>query len=482
MAHVTATADRSIEDPGAPAEGSRLSRSGVAWALLEGARNPYIMLVSIFVFTPYLAGVVIGDAVKGQELISRANMIASLLTMVTAPFLGAAMDQIGRRKAWLAGLICLMAPMAFALWWVRPDQAGIGVLGALIITAGYNVLYPYTEVLHNSLLVKNAGLSKVHKASALALVSAQTVSLASMIFIFWAFALPGTVDWSFIPKAPLFGLDASQHEPERIVGPVCAILLMLGAVPFFLFARDAEPTGAPLTRAFTDGARELWDILRTARTNRDALVFLIARMFYYDGLNAVTLFSGLYISGTMGWNALQMLIFGILGTTFAALGGALGGVLDARLGPKRAVQLEIAMNVLGVIGFLGTSKTQIFFMPFDPATPRLWDGPFLSTVPDLVMLSMGLMVALFATANWASSRTLLTRLSPPEQSGAFFGVFALSGTATLWLGSLMVNLGTNAFHSLAGGFGLLAILLVAGLVGVAFVRGGDKLAPAPAGS
>ncbi|HEX7884561.1 MAG TPA: MFS transporter [Phenylobacterium sp.] len=482
MAHVSATADRDIEDPGASAEGGRLPRSGVAWALFEGARNPYIMLVSIYLFTPYLAQVVIGDAVKGQEMISRANMLASLVTMLTAPFLGAAIDQIGRRKGLLAGLICLMAPMVFALWWVKPDQTGIGVLGALVITATYNVLYPYTEVLHNSLLVRNAGLSKAHQASALALVTAQTVTLATMLLMFWGFALPGTVDWSFIPKAPLFGVDASQHEAERMVGPICAFLLVVGSAPFFLFARDAEPTGTPLTRAFADGARELWGIVRTARSNRDALVFLIARMFYFDGLNAVTLFSGLYVSGTMGWNALQMLIFGILGATFAAFGGALGGVLDARLGPKRAVQIEIAMNVLAIAGFLGTSKTQILFMPYDPATPHLWNGPFLTTAPDIVMLGLALLVCVFATANWASSRTLMTRLSPPDQAGAFFGVFALSGTATLWLGSLMVNLGTNIFHSLSGGFGAIVILLAIGLVGLAFVRGGNKLSPAVASS
>ena len=31
-----------------------------------------------------------------------------------------------------------------------------------------------------------------------------------------------------------------------------------------------------------------------------------------------------------------------------------------------------------------------------------------------------------------SSRTALTRLTPPEQTGAFFGVYALSGVATAW--------------------------------------------------
>ena len=70
---------------------------------------------------------------------------------------------------------------------------------------------------------------------------------------------------------------------------------------------------------------------------------------------------------------------------------------------------------------------------------------------------------------------MLTRLTPPEQTGAFFGIYALSGTATIWLGSTTVNLGTRIFHSLQGGFGTIVLLLGVGFVGLLFVRGGGVL-------
>jgi len=47
------------------------------------------------------------------------------------------------------------------------------------------------------------------------------------------------------------------------------------------------------------------------------------------------------------------------------------------------------------------------------------------------------------SSGFDSARTALTRLTPPAQTGAFFGVYALSGAATAWLSPLLVNIGTR---------------------------------------
>ena len=67
----------------------RLTRGGVAWSLFEGARNPYVILITIYIFMPYVAGVMVGDPVKGQEVISRWNQWAGWFVMATAPSIGA---------------------------------------------------------------------------------------------------------------------------------------------------------------------------------------------------------------------------------------------------------------------------------------------------------------------------------------------------------------------------------------------------------
>ena len=69
------------------------------------------------------------------------------------------------------------------------------------------------------------------------------------------------------------------------------------------------------------------------------------------------------------------------------------------------------------------------------------------------------------------SRTALTRLTPPDQTGAFFGVYALSGVATAWLAPGLVALVTGATGSQKLGFAAIIVLLAIGLVGLFFVRG-----------
>ena len=54
---------------------------------------------------------------------------------------------------------------------------------------------------------------------------------------------PGQVDWPGVPHAPLFGLDPAQNEPSRISGPMSAAVMLLGAIPFFLWTPDAVRTG-----------------------------------------------------------------------------------------------------------------------------------------------------------------------------------------------------------------------------------------------
>src|SRR5205085_1597447 len=38
----------------------------VSWATYEGARNPYVLLVTIYIFAPYFTRFVVGDPVRGQ--------------------------------------------------------------------------------------------------------------------------------------------------------------------------------------------------------------------------------------------------------------------------------------------------------------------------------------------------------------------------------------------------------------------------------
>jgi UMF1 family MFS transporter len=457
-------------------DNGRLDRGGFAWSIFEGGRDPFVILITIYIFMPYVAASMIGDPVKGQTIISQAQQWAGWWVMATAPFIGASIDKLGGRKLWLGLIVGLMVPLCAALWWAKPDGTGLSVGMTMLFAMTVQVLFAYNEIFHNSLLVRAAGLKGAHKASGLALSLGNLFSVLALVFTAWAFALPGSVNWSWVPAAPLFGLDPATHEPERVVAFLAAGLLFFGSIPLFLWTPDAPRTGTPVGRAFAQGAAELWRMLKTISHFKDAAIYIGSRMFFVDGMNGVLVYAGVYAVGVMQWGALEMLAYGILLSIFAVLGGFVGRWLDAGIGPKNALRIEIFMTMLGLAAFLGMRPDQIlFFWPYDAAAHGpLWNGPVFTHLPDVVFVLVGFVNAIFITAQYASSRTLLTRLTPPEQTGAFFGVYALSGVATAWLAPTLVNVGTRATGTQQGGFATLLLLLAVGLVGLAFVRGGGR--------
>jgi UMF1 family MFS transporter len=207
---------REYQAPAARPRRQRLSASALSWAGYQGGRDPYITLVSIYVFMPYVATVMVGDAVKGQAVIATYGMIGGLIAALTAPLLGAAADRLGRRLPILLGFSLLFAPLVFGLWWARPDGSGLSVAATLLVVLFISLLFTYSEVLHNSLM-PYAAMNSVDAAamSGVALAVGNVVSVAALIFVLWAFALPGKVNWPFVPVAPLFGLDPRSAEPHR---------------------------------------------------------------------------------------------------------------------------------------------------------------------------------------------------------------------------------------------------------------------------
>ncbi|MFZ4382998.1 MAG: MFS transporter, partial [Sandarakinorhabdus sp.] len=153
--------------------------------------------------------------------------------------------------------------------------------------------------------------------------------------------------------------------------------------------------------------------------------------------------------------------------------GLLAGRLDTWLGPRRALMAELAVLIIMEAAALGSGRTRILYQTVVPV--RVWDVPFFATLPELVFLGLGCGLAITVTAAYASSRTLMTRLVPPERLGAFFGLYALSGSATMWLGPLLVEYATRAGGSQAAGFVPVIGLLSVGLLLVGFVRGGGRL-------
>ena len=72
-----------------------------SWAFGQAARDPFYIMVVIYIFFPYFSSVVVGDPVRGQALIGYINASVGFVLAATILFLGAIADTVGRRKPWI---------------------------------------------------------------------------------------------------------------------------------------------------------------------------------------------------------------------------------------------------------------------------------------------------------------------------------------------------------------------------------------------
>jgi UMF1 family MFS transporter len=119
-------------------------------------------------------------------------------------------------------------------------------------------------------------------------------------------------------------------------------------------------------------------------------------------------------------------------------------------------------------------SSMFFFFPVE-AVP-VWDSPLFSTAPELGYIGFAIIIAISITAAYASSRTLMAQLAPQGMEGEVFGLYALAGSATAWLGPLLVEYFTATYQSQRAGFGSIAILLIVGLALLLFVKPPPRVA------
>ena len=477
----SAIADPAVTHTGATAELSATGekpanrRGQLSWALFEFARSPYISLVYVFVFPPYFASVVIGDPVRGQEAWSLANTIVGICVAVLAPLLGAISDRTGPRKPWLASVALIMSVSCMLLWFAMPGaRDGLPVDVILLLVIILATCFQFTEVFHNAMLASIATPARVGGLSGLGIATGNLGTLTAMIVMLFGVALPasGMTLGGLLPDEPLFGLDPATHEHSRIAGPVAGVWFLVFIVPLLLWTPDRPATGVSARRAVREGLEQLWLTLKRARRVSNVALFLLARMLYTDAKVAILAYSGIYAAGVFGWELAELLLFALLLAPFSISGGFIGGWLDNRLGSKRAIQLSVGLTCIGMVGAVSTTPRQILFaFPYDAAVAGpLWSFPYFQTLPEIVYLLTFALLAITITAAFCTSRSMMARIAPISMMNQFFGLYALSGTATAFLGHALVASFTRALNSQRAGFASLIILLLAGLAVMFRVR------------
>ena len=436
-------------------EGGALGRTGFAWAIFEWARNPYYILVVIYIFAPYFARDIIGADLlasgaleglpeeealaaanaQGQATIATVTKWAGFIAALTAPLLGAALDRGGRLKPILALFLGSITLCSAMLWFAMPGGEGlpVPVIMALLVIA--YVSYTYSEVTHNAMLSVSGEPKKLAMISGLGLGLGNGAATLIFLAIAVLFVLPATLAWPF--AEPQFGVDLAKFEHARLAGPICAAWLAIFSIPFFLNARDPGVPGSSWAKAFREGAASVWRTIKAATHYRQLMKFLIARMFYADGMAALLALGAVYVALFLDWNFLEMLCYAIFASACAFAGGIFGGWLEGRIGVKRALALEIMAMILTGLVQLSITQESLFLGLIE--NRQVWEGPIFQTLSDLTYLGLISIVAIAATASISSGRTMLVTLAPPGRSGEFFGLYAIAGTITVWMGPLLVE-------------------------------------------
>jgi UMF1 family MFS transporter len=191
-------------------------------------------------------------------------------------------------------------------------------------------------------------------------------------------------------------------------------------------------------------------------------------MIYTDGLVALFAFGGIYGMSIFGWSTIELGLFGILLMATGAFGAFVGGRLDDRIGSRAVIIGSLMLLIAAAAVIISIDRTHIFFVI--AISSPLTGGGIFAGLTEQIYVVCGCVIGIAAGPLQASSRTLVARLAPKEMIGQFFGLFALSGKVTSFMGPFLVGLITDLTMSQRQGMSVLLIFFLIGLMLVAGVK------------
>ena len=399
-----------------------------AWCVYDWANSAFPTVITTFVFAAYFAKGVAADEVTGTSQWGYALSLSGLAIALAAPVLGAIADQSGRRKPWIALFTLVAALASAALWQVAPETRSVTL--ALTLVAVANFAFEMSMVFYNAMLPDLAPKPRIGRWSGWAWGLGYAGGLVCL----------GVVLVGFVQaETPWFGLDKEAAEHLRATGPFVGLWMAVFALPLLLLTPDRRAASLSMAAAMRQGLAALAGTLRNLGRYRDAAWFLVARMIYTDGLNTLFAFGGIYAAGTFGMDFQELILFGIAMNVTAGLGAVAFSWADDRLGAK----WTITVAVVALIG-LGSAVLVV-------------EGKTLFWV-------FGVPLGLFVGPAQAASRSMMARLAPAELRTEFFGLYALSGKATAFLGPALVALVTDMFQSQRAGMATIVAFFVIGVL------------------
>ena len=441
--------------------------SGLArysWTMFDFANQPFYTLIMTFVFSVYFTDVFIVGA-DGAQKLTLTQTISGLAIAVLSPVLGSITDIKGNRKL-LMGITSALFVLGMALLWYSPPGAPDGIWLVMFGLILASAMVGFSEVFNNSVLSTIETPENSGWLSGMGYGVGYIAGLIALILFLIIFVWPGGETDS------LYGLNTSEYEHIRIVGPLSAIWYAVFIIPLFLFTPDLKKNNVTVINSIKIGLTNFIKTFKEARKYKNIFIFLITRMFYQDALNALFVVGGVYASLVVGMSLTQVLILGIILNVLSGPSSIYGGYLNDLIGSKNVINLSLwGLFLSGVLGISIDKDTIFYFFTVNEYSPGVEEFTFgiFNSVSQITYIFVVIGISIFYGPAQTASRALMVKLAPQEKMTEFFGLYAFAGKSTAWLVPGIMSLILAFTDSLQ--YAMISIIFfnLIGIIGMYFV-------------
>ncbi len=397
-------------------------RQILSWCLFDFANSSYSAVIAAVIFPVYYANVIVGNSAGTGDLWwGRAISTSMLFIALSSPFLGGIADYAGLRKRLLALYtgICVVAVSGLAI--LTPGS----VLTGFVLVVLANIGMEGGLVFYNSFLPQIAPPEYQGRVSSWGFSIGYAGSIASLLI-----ALPL--------------VKAGHFEPAWIV---TATFFALFSFPAFLFLPQDARGKDTAVKAGTRGAEQAWKTVRELWQRTEPRRFLVAYLFYEDGVNTVIVFSSIFAATTLHFGTTELVGLYLVVQITALIGAFVLAKPTDTWGPKKIVLISLVLWVLvSVTAYLIQTRAQFW------------------AVACIAGLGLGTVQA--------GTRAFFTQFIPPGREAEYFGVYSLVGKSSAIIGPLVFGSVSSTFGSQRPAILSIATFFIIGMILLSRVKGG----------
>lgn len=410
------------------------------WTLFDFANTSYSIVVVTFIFAVYFKDVVALGKPIGDLYWSIGISISMIITAIISPILGAIADYSAGKKRFLLFFTAICIVSTGMLYFVGEGT----IFFALFLFVLANIGFEAGLVFYDAFLPEITTSKNYGRVSGYGFAMGYLGSLAAL-----AVAFP------FI-----------QNEMIKETFPVTALFFLVFSLPLFFFLKDSRKVGKSHENYVKIGFNRVYKTISNLKNYRNLTIFLAAFFFYIEGVNTVIFFSGNYARTTLNFSFQELIIFFLIVQTTAILGSIVFGLLSDSIGQKKSIFISLYIWVFTIIVAYVTSEPTNFMMEY---LAKLFDieGTILQRQSFYVV---GLLAGSVMGATQSTSRSLMTRLTPPEKRTEFFGFYSFFGKSSAILGPLVFGLVSYVTESQRIAILTLCIFFIIGMVFLKYVK------------